>query len=128
LETIWVAWLVSKAWKAMASTNVYWLATQVAKDDIRASAMRLLMVEDLLKPTTLTFDVFVHNVEALFDVSHSKRHGMTYQPLHRLPLPSLYQERDTHDLLMWPDANDYCLDTLNDYECDTKWFALCHCL
>jgi hypothetical protein len=62
----------------MASTNVYWLATQVAKDDIIASTMHLLMVEDLLEPTILTFDVFVHNVEALSDVSHSKKHGMTY--------------------------------------------------
>jgi hypothetical protein len=59
----------------MANTNVYWLATQVAKDDIRASAMLLLMVENTLELVTLTFDVFVCSVEALFDASHFRRHG-----------------------------------------------------
>jgi hypothetical protein len=98
----------------MASINVYWLATQVAKDDIKASTMPLLMVEDILELAALNFDVFVHSVEALFDVSHSKRHDMGNQPLHSLPLPSFHQVRDTHDLFMWLDVNDYCLDTLND--------------
>ncbi len=49
----------------------------MAKDDIRALAMPLLMVEDTLEPIVLTFDVFVHSVQALFDVLHSKGHGMT---------------------------------------------------
>jgi hypothetical protein len=74
----------------MANTNVYWLATQVAKDDIRALAMPLLMVENTLEPIALTFDVFVCNVEALSNVSHSRRHGIVDQPLHNLPLPSFH--------------------------------------
>ncbi len=77
LETIWVAQLISKAWKAMISIILSWIDAQVAKDDIRASAMPLLMVEDTLEPIVLTFDVFVHSVQALFDVLHSKGHGMT---------------------------------------------------
>ncbi len=53
-----------------------------------ALAMPLLMVEDTLEPIALTFDVFVRNVEALSNVSHSRRHGIVDQPLHNLPLPS----------------------------------------
>jgi len=60
----------------MANTNVYWLTTQVTKDDIRALTMSLLMVENTLEPIALTFDVFVCNVEALSNVSHSRRHGI----------------------------------------------------
>jgi hypothetical protein len=101
LETIWVAQLISKAWKAMTSINVFWLDAQVAKDDIRASAMPLLMVEDALEPIVLTFDVFVHSAEALFDALHSKGHGTTNQPLHNLPLPSFFQVKETHDLFIW---------------------------
>ncbi len=48
----------------------------MAKDDVMVSTMPLLMVEDALEPTSLTFDVFMHNVEALFNVSHFRGHGM----------------------------------------------------
>jgi hypothetical protein len=45
LEAICIARIVSKAWKALANTNVIWLVAQVAKDDVNTFAMRLLMLE-----------------------------------------------------------------------------------
>jgi Iap family predicted aminopeptidase len=81
----------------MANTNVYWLVSQMGKDDIRALTMPLLMVEDTLELAALTFDVFMHSVEALSDASHSRKHGIVDQTLHSLPLPSYHQGKDTHD-------------------------------
>jgi hypothetical protein len=109
----------------MENTNVYWLVSQVGKDDIRALAMPLLMVEDTLEPVVLTFDVFMCSVETLSNASHSRKHGIVDQPLHSLPLPSFHQGKNTHDLLMWPNVDNYYSDTLNEYECDIEFGLPC---
>jgi hypothetical protein len=82
--------------------------------------MPLLMVEDALEPIILTFDVFMCNVEALFNDWHFRGHGTIDQPLHNMPLPSLCQVKYTHDLFVWLDAIGYCSDTLSNCECDIE--------
>jgi hypothetical protein len=39
------------------------------------------LIEDALELVALTFGVFMRNVETLFDVFHSRKHGTVNQPL-----------------------------------------------
>lgn len=76
--------LVSKASKGLASINVFWLAHQVAKEDVATYALPLLALEDTLKPSALTYDIWEQSVVALEDAKGGQK--IVIHPLHTLPM------------------------------------------
>jgi hypothetical protein len=83
----------------------------------------LLDLEDTLKPSVLTYDIWEQLVVALEDARRGQE--LVIHPLHTLPMQGLQEVKDTHDLLIFGDEEGYCSRIESQCECDMEFGLPC---